>query len=283
MAYELLISTQDLAENLENPDWAVIDCRFDLAQPNWGREDYQKAHIPGAVYAHLDQDLSGEKTPITGRHPLPDEPALVETFSRLGIGENTQVVVYDTAGSSFADRLWWLLHAYGHRAAAVLDGGFQKWVAENRPVASGIETRPLAAFHAFFQPELILSAAEVEKIRQDPGWKLIDARMRERFTGASETIDPVAGHIPGAKNRYYGENLNAQGTFKDAEQLRIEYEQLLGGTDPEHVVVYCGSGVTSTHHILAMELAGLKGARLYPGSWSEWIRDPNRPVATGAE
>ncbi len=276
---DALITTQSLAEHLSDPTWAVVDCRFDLAKPDWGFDDYKEAHIPGAVYAHLDHDLSSPVTPTTGRHPLPD----VETFARKlgewGISNETPVVAYDTTGGAYAVRLWWLLRYLGHSMVAVLNGGFPKWQREGRPTASGMEARPPAKFIPHPNPDMIADAAEVERIRQDPAYRLIDARAAVRYHGEQEPIDPVAGRIPGAINRFHAYNLTPDGTFKSPDQLRAQFAKLLDGALPENVVTYCGSGVTSIHHILAMEIAGLPGARLYPGSWSEWIRDPNRPIA----
>lgn len=281
MPFSSLISTDVLASHLADSNWIIIDCRFDLSKPQWGFEDYQRAHIPGAVYAHLDNDLSGPKTPLTGRHPLPEQQVFIEKLSRWGIEKGKQVVVYDTTSGSFAVRLWWLLRLYGFADAAVLDGGFAKWMAEDQPTSNGIEVHRPAHFTGQFHPEMIADEEEVERIRQDPHWKLIDARAAERYRGEVEPLDPVAGHIPGAVNRFHGLNLDTSGTLKSSGQLRQDFSDLLDGVPPENVVVYCGSGVTSIHHLLAMEQAGMKGARIYPGSWSQWIRDPKRARTTG--
>jgi thiosulfate/3-mercaptopyruvate sulfurtransferase len=283
MKFSSLITTQQLAHHLADKNWAIIDCRFDLARPEWGFEDYQKAHIPGAVYAHLDHDLAGPLTQETGRHPLPSMQAFQQSLSNWGIDRSSRVAVYDTVGGAFAVRLWWMLHYVGHSQVTVLDGGFQKWVSEKLPIATGIETRP---FNNYELPkkvneDMIATAADVEKVRLDPEYCLIDARTAVRFRGENEPIDPVAGHIPGAVNRFHGENLNNDNTMKEPIQLGKEFKQLLDKKSPEKAIVYCGSGVTSCHHLLAMDIAGLKGARLYVGSWSEWIRDPQRPIASG--
>jgi thiosulfate/3-mercaptopyruvate sulfurtransferase len=277
--FETILSAQELAGRLGDPDWAVIDCRFDLANPGWGSENYRQEHVPGAVYAHLDQDLSGPVTTQSGRHPLPEVEQIVDRLSSWGIGRQTQVVVYDTTGGAFAGRLWWQLRFLGHREVAVLDGGFQAWHRAGYPTVPGVETRSPARFIP--QPDwtMVAGAAEVERIRQDPRYRLIDARAPERFRGEREPIDAVPGHIPGALNRFHGDNLDPDGRFLPPGQLREQFQALIGGTSPDRVIVYCGSGVTSVHHILAMEIAGLAGARLYAGSWSEWIRDPGRPVA----
>jgi thiosulfate/3-mercaptopyruvate sulfurtransferase len=275
--FTTIISTDELSAHLNDPEWVIVDCRFDLAKPDWGLSSYREAHIPGAGYAHLDRDLAGPITPRTGRHPLPDITEMANRLGSWGIGQHIQVVVYDTAGGAFAGRLWWLLRFLGHPQVAVLDGGFQKWQRESRPVVSGSESRSPASFMPRPDWSMIVSVEEVERFRQDPDFCLVDARSAERYRGEKEPIDPVAGHIPGAVNRFHGQNLSPEGVFLPPEVLRSEFEALVGSTPPENVIVYCGSGVTSIHHILAMELAGLPGARLYLGSWSEWIRDPERP------
>lgn len=280
MAFSLLVSTDELARHLDDKNWLVFDCRFDLAAPAWGFADYQASHIPGAVYVHLNEDLSGPVTPTSGRHPLPDAQVFAIKRAKWGIALGKQVVVYDRTGGSFAGRLWWMLKATGFDEVALLDGGFTRWEAEKKPVKTGIElpVSPVSpAFAGPFDTRMWVSAQEVNKVREDPDFRLVDARAVERFNAENETIDPVAGHIPGAVNRFHGLNLNPDGTFKSPDVLRREFEALLGPVKPENVIVYCGSGITSIHHLVAMQLAGMKGARLYPGSWSEWIRDPNRP------
>ena len=280
MSYEILVSTETMASHLHDPDWLVFDCRFNLDDLDWGFAAYQAGHIPGAVYVHLNEDLSAKITPTTGRHPMPDPEIFARKCATWGIRPDSQVVVYDDAGGSFADRMWWMLRAAGHRAAAVLDGGFPKWVAEDRPTVKGIEKPGQPASRKAgipFDPALLVDADFVEGILHDPNYVLIDARAAERFNGLNETRDPIAGHIPGALNRYYGENLNPDGTFKSPETLREEFQALLKGVSPENTILYCGSGVTSCHLLVAMELAGLKGARVYAGSWSEWCRNPARP------
>ncbi len=277
--FSTLISTNDLSTHLSDPNWVIIDCRFDLAKPEWGFEGYRESHISGAGYAHLDRDLAGPVRPQTGRHPLPEVEAMAARLGSWGIVADTQVVVYDTAGGAFAVRLWWLLRFLGHKQVAVLDGGFQKWQREGRPVASGVETRAPVRFIPHPDWNMLADAEEVERIRLHTGYRLVDARAPERFRGEREPIDPVAGHIPGAVNRFHGLNLSPEGVFLPPDTLREQFQALVGSTPPENVIVYCGSGVTSIHHILAMELAGLPGARLYVGSWSEWIRDRKRPIS----
>jgi thiosulfate/3-mercaptopyruvate sulfurtransferase len=219
---------------------------------------------------------------VTGRHPLPSPDEAARRFGRLGIGPGVQVVAYDDQGGSLsAVRLWWMLRWLGHDAAAVLDGGWQKWIEEDRPVSGGEETRPPQSFTPQVRPGMWVTTAEVEQLRRDPAYRLIDVRAPERYRGEVEPIDPVAGHIPGAVNAPYSQNLSESGGFRQQEELKEYYQSLVGHTPAERVVFYCGSGVTSIHSLLAMELAGLGQAKLYPGSWSEWIADRRRPVATG--
>lgn len=276
--YQSIISPEDLYAHHTDAKWAIVDCRFDLKDPAWGERAYRQGHIPGAVYAHLDHDLSGERTQHTGRHPLPPIEAISARLSHWGIDRATQVVVYDQIGGAYAARLWWLLRFLGHYAAAVLDGGLPAWVGAGYPLRDGVETRPPAIFEPAPNWDGLVSTSDVERLRSDPSWLLIDARAPERFRGEVEPIDPVAGHIPGAVNRFHGDNLDAEGRFLSPEILRSQYQELLGEIPPDHAVVYCGSGVTSCHHLVAMEHAGLPLARLYLGSWSEWIRDRSRPV-----
>ncbi len=281
MIFTDLISTAQLAE-LRQPDWVIVDCRFDLADPGCGFKNYQEGHLPDAIYAHLDNDLSGKTTPQTGRHPLPDPEVFARKLTSWGIQSDNQVVVYDVTGGSFAARLWWMLRYYGHFQVALLDGGYPEWLHEGKPIQTGIY-RPSPAptpFIPAIQTQMVASIDKVDRIRQDPAYLLVDARAPLRFSGETEPIDPVAGHIPGALNRFHAMNLRPEGIFKPRANLQEEYARLLEGIPPENVVVYCGSGVTSCHHLVAMELAGLRGARLYPGSWSEWIRDPSRPIKT---
>ncbi len=280
MNYDPLVSTETLASHLKDRNWLIFDCRYDLNDPDWGFAQYQVSHIPGAVYVHLKEDLAGKISSKSSRHPLPDPETFARKCASWGIQPDKQVVVYDHAGGSYADRLWWMLRAIEHQHVAILDGGFPKWLTENRPVSQGIEKPIPTESHLAgipFNPQLLMSADDVEKILNDPAYRLIDARAPERFSGAVEPLDPVAGHIPGAINRYYMLNLNPDGTFKSADVLKAEFQSLLDGIAPENVIVYCGSGVTSCHLLVAMEVAGIKGARLYAGSWSEWCRNPARP------
>jgi thiosulfate/3-mercaptopyruvate sulfurtransferase len=282
MIFKNLITANELSEYKE-PDWVIVDCRFDLTKPAWGLAEYLNSHIPGAVYAHLDKDLSGKVTSTTGRHPLPDETNIASLLAGWGIHSGNQVVVYDTSGGAFASRLWWMLVYYGHSEVAVLDGGFPKWLIEGYPTRSGVEifSGEPVVFPMNLKPDMLINVAEVDVIRNDPNYLLVDARTPIRFRGDQEPIDSVAGHIPGAANRFHGENLKPDGTMKSGEILKSEFQSLMGKVNPKNVIVYCGSGVTSCLHLLALDVAGLPGARLYAGSWSEWIRDSDRPIATG--
>lgn len=276
-----LVSTEDLAAHLDDPHWVVFDCRFSLADTEYGRRAYAKNHIPGAHYLHLDNDLSAPITASSGRHPLPDPAKLGELLHRHGVGVNRQVVVYDDSFGSMAVRLWWMLRWLGHPAVALLDGGWPKWQRELRPASQ--TPPPLRSGSCPCLPEnsLWLSTAEMEAVVNAQNHLIIDARSESRFTGEHDPIDPVAGHVPGAINWVFEENLDVDGTLLPPEALRENYQALLKGRAPGEVVHMCGSGVTACHNILAMEVAGLPGSRLYVGSWSEWIRDPARPVATG--
>lgn len=281
MDYTTLMSTHDLASHLEGPGWAIVDCRFALTDSERGRRDYRKAHIPGAVYAHLNEDLSGDVIQgVTGRHPLPAVDTFAATLSRWGITKGIQVVAYDDLGGALAAaRLWWMLRWLGHEAVAVLDGGWQRWQQERRPVEMGEESRQPAQFIPLPRLDRIVTTEDMETVRSDPSWRVFDCRTGERFRGKNETIDPVAGHIPGAVSVPYVDNLDRKGSFLSPEKLRTRYLDLLGQTPADRAVVYCGSGVTSAHNVLAMVHAGLSEPRLYVGSWSEWITDGQRPVA----
>ena len=282
MAFTTLISSAEVAAHLDDPTWAVIDCRFALTDATKGHRDYLAAHIPGAVYAHLDEDLSAPVIPgVTGRHPLPSVEVCAERFSAWGIDAQTQVVVYDDLSGMFAGRLWWMLRWLGHDAVAVLDGDWRLWQAEQRPVRAGAEARPPRTFIPRPRPHLLATVDELLQRRTDPNLRLFDVRTAERYRGENETIDPVAGHIPGAVSAPYTANLDADGRFLAPSELREHYEALLGDAPPGEAIFYCGSGVSAVHDLIALEVAGLGMGRLYVGSWSEWIADPARPLATG--
>jgi thiosulfate/3-mercaptopyruvate sulfurtransferase len=281
--YTTLISASDLAAHIDNPQLVVVDCRHDLVNLAFGREAYAAGHLPGAVFADMETELSGPKRGedgvFRGRHPLPSKEALAETLRRWGVNDNTQVVAYDAHGGMYAARLWWLLRWIGHEASAVLDGGLPAWQALGQPVVTEVPVKAAGsiAIHAPFVPTV--TVAEVLENIETAKRTVVDARAADRFRGENETVDPVGGHIPGAKNRFFKDNLQNDGRFKAPEQLREEFSSVIG--DPRDAIMQCGSGVTACHNLLALEVAGLPGAALYPGSWSEWSSDPARPVAKG--
>lgn len=282
MEYKTILSAQDLAQHLNDPNWAIVDCRFVLTAIERGEQNYQRSHIPSAVYAHLERDLSAKIIPgVTGRHPWPTIDQAVQFFSRIGIDENVQVVVYDDAGGALAAvRVWWMLRWLGHEAVAVLNGGWQEWVYSDLPVQTEIIPRQPRIFHPKPRPEILVDVGEINTMRTDPSYRVFDARASDRYHGLNETIDPIAGHIPGALNAPYTQNLTEDNLMKSAEELRQIYSPLIDDLPVNHIAFYCGSGVTSIHNALAMMHAGLGEARIYAGSWSEWITDPERPIAT---
>jgi thiosulfate/3-mercaptopyruvate sulfurtransferase len=278
MKYTTLISVAELAKHLGNAELVIFDCRHELTAPEFGANAYAESHIPGARFAQVDRDLAGRLTGKNGRHPLPDPNAFVVWLGHMGVGSGSQVVGYDHAGGTYAARLWWMLRWVGHRKVAVVDGGWQAWTTAGHPVTKELPT-PTAANFSGNPDRSWVDAAAVAKRLNSTEMILIDARSNDRFHGRNETIDPVAGHIPGALNRFFKDNLNTQGFFKSPQELRADFNSLVGDALPEKVVHQCGSGVSACHNLLAMEIAGIKGSRLYPGSWSEWIADPSRPVA----
>lgn len=282
MAYRTLIDTATLAKNLDDSDWRIFDVRHDLMDHAIGRQQYAEGHIAGASFINLDHDLSGEKTGSNGRHPLPDPNDFMATLGEWGIRPNQQIVAYDASGGVYASRLWWMLRWMGHYSVAVLDGGFPKWEKEGRPITAEVPHYAPTTYRG--APRTMhVDAAFVLANLGKPEVTVLDARAAGRYAGVGEVLDPVGGHIPGAMNRPFGENLAKDGGFKPADTLAKEYAQLLGNRAPKQIVHQCGSGVSACHNILAMEIAGLAGSRLYPGSWSEWCADPSRPVATGAD
>jgi thiosulfate/3-mercaptopyruvate sulfurtransferase len=279
--YTTLISTADLAAHLDDARFVIVDVRHDLAHPGWGEAQYRESHIPGARFAHVDRDLSAPLTGRNGRHPLPTPESAARLFGALGIGADTQVVAYDQGGGLFAARLWWMLRWLGHEAAALLDGGFARWTAEQRPVSPSLpDVQPASFVPRDVRPTVAADGVRASLPRRS--LLLVDARSGERFRGEAEPIDPVAGHIPGARNRPATANLRPDGRFRPPTELQAAFEPLLQGHVAQDVVHYCGSGVTACHNVLAMSIAGYPLTRVYPGSWSEWIADPSRPVARGA-
>jgi thiosulfate/3-mercaptopyruvate sulfurtransferase len=278
MSYTTLVDAATLAAHLHDPKWVVFDCRHDLADREAGARAYSEAHIPGARFAHVDDDLSGKKTGKNGRHPLPDPGTFAQWLGRMGVDADKQVVAYDAASGAFAARLWWMLKWLGHEAVALLDGGFNAWLEQNLPVTSERPQIAPAVFRANVRQNRV-DAQYIESCLDHGGCIIIDARSPERFRGENETLDPVGGHIPGARNHFFMQNLDDKQRFKPADALRRTFDEVLQGVPPESAVHQCGSGVTACHNLLAMEIAGLKGSRLYPGSWSEWCSDPERPVS----
>ncbi len=273
-----LVTAEDLAAH---PEWRVFDCRHDLKNTEYGRQAYARGHIPGALFLHLDDDLSGVKDGRNGRHPLPDPDSFARRMAACGVDAATQVVAYDNEGGIFASRLWWMLRWLGHEKVAVLDGGLAGWKRSKRALEETVPVVQPRSFTARAQ-DMAVDVGQVLADLQSDRMLILDARSPERFRGENETLDPVGGHIPGAVNRFYFDNLDDDGCFfKPAAELRAEFAALLAGRPAAHVVQQCGSGVTACHNLLAMELAGLSGSKLYPGSWSEWCADPSRPVARG--
>ena len=281
--FDTLVETEALAAHLADPAWVLFDCRDSLADPEAGPRMCAASHIPGARHIHLGRELSGPVTPDTGRHPLPDPRVLATILGRAGVEATTQIVAYDDVQGAFAARLWWLARWLGHRQVAVLNGGWQQWLAEGRPVSREPPSHPPRKFPLRDAPSesWVPVADVVELARGRKRGVLLDARAATRFRGEEESIDPVAGHVPGAVSAPFAGNIAADGRFKSPTELRRRFEQLLSGLRSDQAICMCGSGVTACHNLLAMETAGLKGARLYAGSWSEWIRDPARPVASG--
>lgn len=281
MAHTTLVSAEETAAHLNDPEWVICDCRHDLADYSAGYRAYRTGHIPGARFLHIDVDLSGPKTGLTGRHPLPHPATFCLRLGALGIDNTKQVVAYDDSGGAYAARLWWMLRWVGHTRVAVLDGGWAAWQRAGLPLTVAQPAIEPVAFNSRVQPQTAVDSALVTACLQDRKAQVIDARAPERYRGENETLDPVAGHIPGAINRFFQLNLGDDGRFKPAAALKTEFGAMLNGHTPDAVIHQCGSGVTACHNLLAMEVAGLSGSRLYPGSWSEWVSDRRRPVATG--
>ncbi len=279
-----LISAETLHEHLFEPGWVVVDCRFRLDDPRAGRSLYNEAHVPGAAYADLNEDLAGPPRPDEGRHPLPDLDRFRQAAGAWGIGPGVQAVCYDDTGGTYAARVWWMLRFLGHEAVAVLDGGWQAWVAHGFPTTNDYTPPPPKHFEGEPQWGRLATLEEVAAlVAQGKGARLVDARDERRYRGEWEPIDAAAGHIPGARNRPYAQNLTEAGTFRDAAELAGAWHAALGSSDPAEAICYCGSGVSACHNLLAMEHAGLPGARLFIPSWSGWSADPTRPVAQGEE
>ncbi|MCP5094749.1 MAG: sulfurtransferase [Chloroflexi bacterium] len=276
MIFTTIIDVNTAHQHVNDADWLIIDCRFNLAEPDQGFPAYQQAHVPTAVYAHLDNDLSGPPVTDTGRHPLPTPATLTALFSKWGIAPQTQVVVYDQENGMLASRLWWMLRYMGHTAVSVLEGGWPAWQAAGLPTQSGVEVRQPTRFSGAANTDWLVQLADVPDIQL-----LIDSRDGARYRGEHEPIDKQAGHIPGAINYFYQDNWTADGRYLSPAQISAKLTLILGDTPPEQATFYCGSGVTACANLLAMAHAGLGNGRLYVGSWSEWSSDPGRPIAVG--
>ncbi|MET3107708.1 thiosulfate/3-mercaptopyruvate sulfurtransferase [Oxalobacteraceae bacterium GrIS 2.11] len=285
VSFTTLISAPELAKYINDPNWVILDCRHDLADPNAGRAAYAEGHIPSARFAHLDFDLSGNKLneigAFCGRHPLPDREVFIAKLRTWGINNNTQVIAYDGQGGIFAARLWWMLRWVGHAQVAVLDGGYPAWLAANLAITTGAPVARQGTLHEQAPLVRMASVGDVQANIQSGLRTLVDARSPDRFRGENETLDPIGGHIPGARNRFFKDNLQENGCFKSAEQLHQEWSAVVA--DSRNAIMQCGSGVTACHNLLALEVAGLTGAALYAGSWSEWCIDPRRPIALGPD
>ena len=277
-----LVSTSELAAHVDDPAWIVFDCRHDLVDHNKGRQQYDAGHIPGAFFAPVETALAGSKTGANGRHPLPDRETFAAFLAQHGVAPGRLVVAYDDAGGLYAARLWWMCRWIGFEAAALLDGGITKWSAEGRPLSRAQPRPPAGDVKSITEGPEPVQADQILRSLGKSELLVVDARAAERFRGEVEPMDRVAGHIPGAVNRFYRANLNADLTFRAPGELKAEFLQLLQGRSPEQVVHQCGSGITACANLFAMELAGLHGSRLYAGSWSEWSSDPSRPVARGS-
>jgi thiosulfate/3-mercaptopyruvate sulfurtransferase len=282
MTYNTLISVNELAQYIDESNWIVVDCRFWLDNTEKGQQDYKVSHIPGALYAHLDKDLSGEIIPgRTGRHPLPDVDHFAARLGSWGIGKDTQVIVYDDRGGMIAVRLWWMLRWLGHDSVAVLNGGYPAWIAEGYPITSDYPKLESKIFIPKPQKSMLATAEDILEIFGDPGYLLVDSRAPERYRGEIEPIDPIAGRIPGAINYFWENNLDSQDRFELNDILRGRFVSMFKDIPPERVIFYCGSGVTSAHNVLAVFRSGMGIPKIYAGSWSHWITDPERPILTG--
>ncbi len=278
--WNTLVQADVLAMALTRADVVIADCRFSLLDPSRGQSDWQTAHIPGAIYVHLERDLSDMNRYGHGRHPWPTEAAFVAKLGQWGIAPTTQVIAYDDDNGAFAARLWALLRLLGHEKVAVLDGGWKRWVAHGLPTTAQQRAPMTARYQGSFDASRLVDADAVE-LNLEAGGLLLDARAHERFRGDEEPIDRAAGHVPGAMNRPFMQNMGPDGRFKSPIQLASEFRELLDGRDASDATMMCGSGVTACHNLLAMERAGLKNAKLYSDSWSGWISDPSHPIATG--
>lgn len=281
MGFQTIISVDDVSANLANENWFIFDCRFVLKDPHGGHKKFEQGHLPGAQFVNLDEGLSSPTTPTSGRHPLPDADTLVEKLRSWGVNNDSQIVCYDDASGAFAARMWWLLLWLGHQGVAVLDGGIDKWVASGLPLVTDKQARPRGTFSGVADDGMWVDIEFVQKRLASNDIALLDARSHERFTAIDKKTDPVPGHVPGADNYPFAENLNQQGEFLSAKELQQRFATVFSRHSQEQTINMCGSGVTACHNLLAMNIAGFPRTRLYVGSWSEWIKDSNRPVDSG--
>ena len=279
MSYKTIISAKNLIENINNPNYRLFDCRCDIKDTSYGLEAYNEGHIPGAIFVDIDNDLASEKTPTSGRHPLPNIEVIVNKLSKWGVSGDTQAVIYDDAGGAFASRMWWIMRWLGHDNVAVLDGGIGSFISMGHKLTSDHSQIVPSNFVPSASDEMHVDVEEVENVQYQLDRILIDARSKERYLGIKDPVDNIYGHVPGAISSPLGLNLDKNGFFRSSEELKLHFSKLLGEIKPENVISMCGSGITACHNLLAMEIAGFKGAKLYVGSWSEWITNPSRPIA----
>ncbi|MEH6456293.1 MAG: sulfurtransferase [Cocleimonas sp.] len=280
MSFQTIVSAEVLVQNLDNSNWVILDCRDSLKDKEWGYKSYLEGHIPSASYCYLYDDFSSPITPTTGRHPLPKADELAKKLGNWGIDENTQVVVYDDMSGAFAGRMWWQLRTLGHQKVAVLDGGLKYWLAQNKPLTTEIVNSQQRQFSVDFNPDQLVTVNQVSRNIDSAIFSLLDARAAPRYRGEVEPIDPIAGHVPNALNRDFTMNLDEDGLFLPAEELKQQFQSIVDEAPNQQIVHMCGSGVTACHNMLAMEFAGLTGSKLYLGSWSEWITDASRPIVS---
>jgi len=279
----MLVTTDQLAAHLKDSTWVIFDCRHDLVDHGKGAKLFAEGHLPGAQFAPVETALAGTKTGKNGRHPLPEPEKFAAFLAGHGVSANSTIVAYDDSGGLYAARLWWMARWIGLTQVALLDGGINRWVAEGRPLTTAVLAPRVGQVQARVNSSLVTDTAAVFANLANPAGAVLDARAAERFRGEVEPIDPVAGHIPGALNRFYKANLKPDLTFRPAAELKAEFTALLGSRSPKNTVHQCGSGITACANLFAMEYAGLPGSKLYAGSWSEWVSDPARPIARGAQ
>lgn len=281
--FQTLIGVNELYAHVYDPEWLIIDNRFDLLNASWGQTVYSQSHIPGALFSDLEKNVCGTPTATSGRHPFPDLTVFHAFLVNMGLNENHQVVIYDQNSGAMASRLWWMLRFCGHTNVAVLNGGYQAWIDQGYPTSADVTSRPPGNFRCKSIPSMHLPAEVIQLWGMDQAHRIVDSRSPERYRGEVEPFYAKAGHIPGARNRFYMDNVGEDGRFLSPEELQNQFRRVLADCSPESTAFYCGSGVTATHNILAMEYAGLPGSRLYVGSWSEWIQDPAHEIALGSE